>query len=110
METLAKAYDILYLVTLILLGIGIIFALFRAIKGPRTADRIMGINLIGTMTILAIAILSKFLEQGYLTDICLIYCMISFLAVVILSKIYITDYLRKHQKNSSREGEKSDDN
>ena len=44
-----QAYRILYLGALLLLGAGILFGLIRAIRGPRTADRIMGINMIGTI-------------------------------------------------------------
>ena len=41
------------------------------------------------MVILAIAIMAIRLKEAYLIDICMIYAMISFLAVVILSKVYI---------------------
>lgn len=83
-------YDYLYLVALVALAVGMFFGLLRAIRGPRVADRIMGINLIGTMTILAIAVLASYLNQGWLLDVSIIYGMISFLAVVVLSHIHIT--------------------
>ena len=98
---IANAFQTLYTVSLIILGIGILFAMIRAIKGPRIADRIVAINMIGTMTMLSIAILAMALDQSYLLDVCLIYVMISFLAVVVLSKIYITVYLDKKQKQNA---------
>ena len=82
-------YHILFVVALILLAIGIFFALLRAIKGPRISDRIMGINLIGTMAIACLAILAIDLRQSWLLDVSLIYGMISFLAVVVLAQIHI---------------------
>lgn len=97
-----NAYQILYEVALIILGIGILLAMIRAIKGPRIADRVVAINMIGTMTMLSIAILALALHQSYLLDVCLIYVMISFLAVVVLCKIYITVYLDKKEKQSAR--------
>ena len=42
---LEQAYTILYTAALILLGLALIAALVRAIRGPRTADRVMGINM-----------------------------------------------------------------
>ncbi len=42
-----------------------------------------------------IAVLSVYLDQNYLVDICLIYAMISFLGVVVLCKVYTGVYLRK---------------
>ncbi|MGE4484035.1 MAG: monovalent cation/H+ antiporter complex subunit F [Oscillospiraceae bacterium] len=89
MEAVDRAYEILFVVTLLIFGVLMAFSLVRAIKGPRVADRIMGINLISTMIVIAIAILSVCLGQGYLLDVSLIYAMISFLAVVVLARVYI---------------------
>lgn len=102
---ISSAYQILYTVSLVALGLGILFAMIRAIKGPRIADRVVAINMIGTMTLLSIAILALALDQIYLLDVCLIYVMISFLAVVVLCKIYITVYLDKKQKQDARRAE-----
>jgi len=74
---------------LLLLSVGIFFALVRAIRGPRVADRILGVNMIGTMTTACIAILSVLLRQSWLLDVALIYCLISFLAVVVLVRSHI---------------------
>lgn len=96
---IANAYQILYTIALSVLAVGILLAMIRAIKGPRIADRVVAVNMIGTMTMLAIAVLSLALpHQTYLLDVCLIYVMISFLAVVVLSKIYITVHLDKQEK------------
>ena len=80
-----NAYSVLYLVILFALGIGILLSLIRAIKGPRTADRVMGINMIGTQTLLAIAVLALYLKENWLLDVSLLYGMISFLAVAVLA-------------------------
>lgn len=107
MDSISKAYMIMYVAALICLAVGILFALVRAIKGPRLADRIVGINMIGTLANIVIAILSKLMGESYLLDVCLIYCLISFLAVVILSKIYIAVY-REHHKNGGKDGTEND--
>lgn len=92
--------SILYLIILLSLAIGLLFALIRAIRGPRMADRILGINMTGSLSTAAIAVLAVLLRQSWLLDVCLLYCMISFLAVVVLAKINIA---------SHEEGEESDD-
>jgi multicomponent Na+:H+ antiporter subunit F len=51
-----------------------------------------------------IAILALMLEEGYLVDICLIYAMISFLAVIVLTKVYMGVYLEKKQKGGEENG------
>ena len=84
-------------VLLIPLALMLILCLVRAIKGPRTADRIVATNMMGTMTIVIIAILALILEEGYLVDICIIYAMISFLAVIVLTKVYLGIYLKQKE-------------
>ena len=82
---------------LFLLTAGLFFSLLRAIRGPRMADRILGINMTGSLTTAAIAVLAVLLEQSWLLDVCLIYCMISFLAVVVLAKISIASHQEKEE-------------
>ena len=101
-------YEIVYhgflLVCMIIIGILIILCLIRAVPGPRLADRIVAINMIGTMTIVEIAILALYMRESYLFDVCIIYAMISFLAVVVLTKIYEGAYQeRKLKGNLERE-------
>lgn len=84
-----KAYQILYLVILFVLGGGILLSLVRAIKGPRVADRLMGINMIGTQTLLAIAVIALYFKEKWLLDVSLLYGMISFLAVAVLALLRI---------------------
>ena len=45
------------------------------------------------------------LEEGYLVDICIIYAMISFLAVVVLSKVYTGVYLEQREKKNKNKSE-----
>ena len=85
-------FDYLLLGVLFLLTAGLFFSLLRAIRGPRMADRILGINMTGSLTTAAIAVLAILLDQSWLLDVCLIYCMISFLAVVVLAKVAIASH------------------
>ena len=50
------------------------------------------------LVVLAICILAYLLREGYLVDIALIYTMLSFLAVVLLTKVYLGVYREHHQK------------
>ena len=88
----------------LLLALLVFACLLRAVRGPRITDRIVACNMIGTMTIAIIAILGTVMEQSWLYDICLIYAMISFLAVVVLNRVY-TGVYRRHKRE---EGEKHD--
>ena len=78
----------------------LLLCLIRAVIGPRIADRLVAVNMIGTMVMVSIALLAVLKDQGYLVDICLIYAMISFLAVVVLTRIYTGVYreAKEHEK------------
>ncbi|MDE7269756.1 MAG: sodium:proton antiporter [Acetatifactor sp.] len=92
----------LFLVILIVLGLLFFAALVRAVKGPRVVDRLVAVNMVGTMVMVMIAILSLYLQEEYLLDICLIYAMASFLAVIVLSKVYIGIYEEQHLEKENR--------
>ena len=91
----SEAYQILYTAALIALAALLALALARAIIGPRVTDRILGINMLGTLVIAMIAILSQLLKESYLLDVALIYTMIIFVSVLVLSSVY----LRKRRKS-----------
>lgn len=80
---------------MVVLAILAIVAIIRSILGPNTSDRIIAVNMIGTITIVLIAILTVFLDEDYLGDVCLIYSMMSFLAVVVLVKVYTGIFLEE---------------
>lgn len=87
-----KWFDLLMIGMMLFLVAALFFSLLRTIRGPRMADRIVGINMTGSLATAAIAVLAVFLEQSWLLDVCLIYCMISFLAVVVLAKVNIASH------------------
>ena len=97
-QSLQEAYDIFFTAVLIVLAVLVVLCLIRAIIGPKIADRIISVNMMGTMVIVMIAILALMLGEGYLVDICIIYAMISFLAVIVLTKVYMGVYLEKRRK------------
>lgn len=100
MET---AYSVLYISVMIGFALCIFCCLIRAVKGPRTTDRILAINMIGTMSIIVIAIMSLYLGESFLLDIDLIYAMLSFLAVVVLTKVYMGVHRQEELREQKRE-------
>ena len=104
---LAQAYEILFVAVLVILAVFLMLSLVRAIIGPRVADRIVAINMMGTQTLAIIAILAVMKQEGYLVDICLIYAMTSFLAVIVLCKVYMGVY--RQRKEGKEEEEETED-
>ena len=96
MWNIETAYEILAVIVMVTIALLIVACLIRSALGPRLTDSIVAVNSIGTMTIVIIAVLSVLLEEAYLLDVCLIYAMISFVAVVVLTKIYTGVYRQEH--------------
>ncbi|MDD5935224.1 MAG: cation:proton antiporter [Clostridiales bacterium] len=107
METLSQAYEYLFVGAIVVLALLIFCCLIRAIKGPTISDRIVAINMIGTMTIMIIAILAVKICEGYLVDVAIIYAMISFLAVVVLTKVFMGVYKEREEARKKKELEQS---
>lgn len=101
---LDAAYNGLFSVLLVVLAIFFLLCMIRAVRGPRMADRIVAVNMMGTMVIVAIATLAVMLNEGYLVDICWIYAMISFLAVIILTKVYMGVLAEQKKKGGKGNG------
>ena len=103
MAALDDAYQILLWVCVIFLSLFLCACLVRVILGPRFTDRIVAINIICTKTIIIIALLSYLFSYSELLDIAIVYSMIAFLVVVVLSKCYVVPH---HAKPSDTEEKK----
>ena len=109
--TIEQAYQTLYGGALIVLILMIGVMVIRSIIGPRSTDRIMSVNMLGTMTISSIAILSVLLDEGYLADVAMIYAMISFVAVLMMASMFVPSKPkapvldRENEKETAPEGE-----
>ena len=105
---LIQQFSGLFYGILSVLAVLLLLCLIRAVIGPRIADRLVAVNMMGTMVMVSIALLAVVKDQGYLVDICLIYALISFLAVVVLTRIYTGVYQEakdhEHQKEDARNG------
>ena len=91
---IGEIQQLVLLIGMIFLGITIIFCLVRAILGPRFTDRLLGINVINVKVIILICVLAAFFEKSYIVDIALVYSAISFLSVIVLSRLFLSDYLK----------------
>ncbi len=87
--SIQKAYEILFVSSVIFLAFLAGIMLVRSIKSSSVCDRLLCVNMISSIVISLILILSAKSFDPSLIDIALIYVLISFMAVVIFAKIYI---------------------
>lgn len=90
-----EAYGILFKTALIVIGLLMPFCLIRTIRGPKVADRLVAVNMMTTLCTIAICILTVMMAEGYLADVAIIFSLLGFLAVVLLTKIYTGIWLKR---------------
>ena len=78
----------IFIISMVILSISIIAIFLRAIVGPTVADRIICINMIGTKIIIFICMLAGFLMEDFLIDVALVYALINFVSIVVLTYAY----------------------
>ena len=98
MELIQQCYHDLFWGALVLLGLGLLAVMVYIIRARLTGDRIIGINLIGTLVAIIIAILTYLLGEDYLADVAIVYVVLSFIAVMLLCRIYINLYRRRREE------------
>lgn len=61
--------------------------LVRAIKGPRVTDRVVALNMIGSLVTMMICVISYLLEEAFLIDVAILYALLNMLVVVVLCRV-----------------------
>lgn len=103
MDLIEQCYSYLFWGALVVLAVGILAALVYIIRARLTVDRIIGINLIGTLVVIVICALTYLLGEDYLADIAVIYVVMSFIAVMMLCRIYINLYDRRRKEKEQHD-------
>ena len=70
----------------VVLAIGM---LYRAVKGPTMQDRVLAVNVLGTNTVVILAIGGAALSEPTVLDIALIYALLNFLMAIAISKFTV---------------------
>ena len=63
-----------------------VLALTRAVLGPTSYDRILGVNMAGTKTVLLIAVLGFLTDRPEFLDLSLIYVFLNFITTIAVLK------------------------
>lgn len=80
------------------IGLTLLMALYRAVVGPTKGDRLIAINVIGTKTLVLMAIISLVLKEQFFLDVVLVYALISFTASLFISREIKDKRLREERE------------
>ena len=75
-------------------------ALARAYTSPSLYDRILAVNLLGTKTVLLIAMLAFVYDRLFFLDIAMIYALLNFISIVGILRYF------EHRESQNREKQK----
>jgi len=79
----------IFLVAAALFVLLAVLMLYRVIKGPTMQDRVLAVNVLGTNTVVILALLAAALDEPWFLDIALIYALLNFLMAVAISKFTV---------------------
>jgi multicomponent Na+:H+ antiporter subunit F len=83
------------LITDVLLATAIVFvaaslvAIYRIVAGPTMPDRVIAVNVIGTNTVVIIALVAAAIGEPAALDIALVYALLNFLLSIAISKFTV---------------------
>jgi multicomponent Na+:H+ antiporter subunit F len=66
-----------------------VLLLGRIVLGPTTPDRVIAVNVVGTATVVVIALLAAAVDEPGFLDVALVYALLNFLLSVGLAKFSI---------------------
>ncbi|TQQ80841.1 cation:proton antiporter [Halonotius terrestris] len=66
-----------------------VLMLYRAILGPTNQDRVLAVNVLGTNTVVILALLGAALGESWFLDIALVYALLNFLMSIAISKFTV---------------------
>ena len=75
-----------YLVVVIALILCIVLALIRVLRGPTAPDRVVGVDTINTMVIVAMITFGAAYHEVIYIDVAIVYALLSFISTLFIAK------------------------
>ena len=73
-------------VTMVILALLLLASLARVVIGPTVWDRLLGMNLITTKIVMAIAVLAVLMDRTFLVDVAIVYALLGFIASILIAR------------------------
>lgn len=84
-------------------------SLLRAVRGPSVYDRIVAVNLFGTMTVLLLVLIGFLTDRPEFEDIALLYVLINFAGTIAVMKFVKYSSLAGPPDGGTAEGSRRED-
>ncbi|ACQ71537.1 multiple resistance and pH regulation protein F [Exiguobacterium sp. AT1b] len=92
--------DILIYISLAILLLAMLMMLYRVVKGPTTADRVIALDSIGIALISVVALLSILLDTTLYFEVILLLSILAFIGTVAFSKFLEKGEIIQHDRDN----------
>ena len=92
--------DILIYISLAILLLAMLMMLYRVVKGPTTADRVIALDSIGIALISVVALLSTLLDTTLYFEVILLLSILAFIGTVAFSKFLERGEIIQHDRDN----------
>jgi multicomponent Na+:H+ antiporter subunit F len=75
-----------YFIMLLLLCFAIILAVIRIVLGPTAPDRVVGLDTVNTIVIVAMVIFGAAFQEVIYIDVAIVYALLSFISTLFIAK------------------------
>ncbi len=72
--------------TLAALALLLLASMVRIVLGPTVWDRLLGMSLVTSKIVMAIAVLAVLMERTFLVDVAIVYALLGFVASVLIAR------------------------
>ncbi len=78
--------DSLFLGASVFLVICMVLAMIRVIKGPTVPDRVVGLDTINTLVVVAMVLCGAAFRESIYIDVAIVYALLSFITTVLIAR------------------------
>ncbi|NJE26306.1 cation:proton antiporter [Thermococcus sp. MV5] len=71
---------------LLLIGIAVILSMYRFFRGPTTADRIVAVDIMTTLTTGLMVLFALYYRRAIFLDVALVYAVLAFVGVIAFAR------------------------
>jgi multicomponent Na+:H+ antiporter subunit F len=75
----------------IIISINAVLCLYRAAVGPTTQDRLLGVNIVGTKTLVVVVLVTYIFAESFFLDVAIVYALLLFVVTIATSRYLETE-------------------
>lgn len=75
----------------IVVSVNAVLCLYRAGVGPTTQDRLLGVNIVGTKTLVVVVLVTYIFAESFFLDVAIVYALLLFVVTIATSRYLETE-------------------